>query len=130
MKSSRSLLRQPPNTRLKLAALRPPVRAMAHRPSSVRLSAARSWGHHSRSLGDTMRILTLPACLMLMAAPPLHSQAAPATPSALHWGSAPAVFPAGARMAVLSGDPTKAGPFTVELGFPAGYKIPPLPSHC
>jgi len=28
-------------------------------------------------------------------------------------------------MAVLSGDPTKAGPFTVELGFPAGYKIPP-----
>ncbi len=72
-----------------------------------------------------MRILTVPACLMLMAAPPLHSQAAPATPSAPHWGSAPAVFPPGARMAVLSGDPAKATPFTVELAFPAGYKIPP-----
>ena len=73
-----------------------------------------------------MRILTVPACLMLMAAPPLHSQAAPpATPSPRHWGSAPAVFPPGARMAVLSGDPAKAAPFTVELAFPAGYKIPP-----
>ena len=73
-----------------------------------------------------MRILTVPACLMLMAAPPLHSQAAPAArPSAPHWGLAPAVFPAGARMTVLSGDPGKAGPFTVELAFPAGYKIPP-----
>jgi len=72
-----------------------------------------------------MRILTFPACLMLMAAPALHSQAAPATPSAPHWGSAPAVFPPGARMAVLSGDPATAAPFTVELAFPAGYKIPP-----
>src|SRR5256886_5872525 len=99
---------------------------MVHRPSSGRLSAARSWGHHARSLGDPMRILTVPACLMLMAAPPLHSQAAPpATPSMRHWGPAPAVFPPGARMAVLSGDPAKAAPFTVELAFPAGYKIPP-----
>ena len=73
-----------------------------------------------------MRILTVPACLMLVAAPPLHSQAAPpATPSAPHWGSAPAVFPPGAKMTVLSGDPVKAAPFTVELAFPAGYKIPP-----
>ena len=72
-----------------------------------------------------MRILTVPACLVLMAAP-LHSQAAsPATPSARHWGPAPAVFPPGARMAVLSGDPGKAGPFTVELALPAGYKIRP-----
>ena len=73
-----------------------------------------------------MRILIVPACLMLMAAPPLHSQAAPpATPSVRHWGPAPAIFPPRARMAVLSGDPTKAAPFTVELAFPAGYKIPP-----
>ena len=73
-----------------------------------------------------MRILTVPACLMLMGAPQLHSQAAPpATPSRPHWGPAPAVFPAGARMAMVSGDPGKAAPFTVELAFPAGYKIPP-----
>jgi quercetin dioxygenase-like cupin family protein len=73
-----------------------------------------------------MRILTLAACLVLMVVPPLHSQAAPtAQANALHWGLAPGVFPKGARMAVVSGDPGKAGPFTVELAMPAGYRIPP-----
>ena len=42
----------------------------------------------------------------------------------LKWGPAPAVFPAGAQMAVLSGDPTKAGVFVIRLKVPAGYKIP------
>ena len=28
-------------------------------------------------------------------------------------------------MAVVSGDPAKAAPFTVELSFPDGYRIPP-----
>jgi quercetin dioxygenase-like cupin family protein len=73
-----------------------------------------------------MRILTLPVCLVLMVAPPLHSQAAPtAQPNGRHWGAAPAVFPKGARMAVVSGDPGKAGPFIIELAMPAGYRIPP-----
>jgi quercetin dioxygenase-like cupin family protein len=42
----------------------------------------------------------------------------------LKWGAAPAVFPAGAQMAVLSGDPGKAGVFVVRLKMPAGYKVP------
>ena len=41
----------------------------------------------------------------------------------LKWGPAPAVFPKGAEMAVLSGDPGKAGLFTVRLKMPAGYAI-------
>ena len=73
-----------------------------------------------------MRILTLPACLVVMVASSLHSQAAPtAQANARHWGLAPSVFPKGARMAVVSGDPGKAGPFTIELAMPAGYQIPP-----
>jgi quercetin dioxygenase-like cupin family protein len=44
--------------------------------------------------------------------------------SDLKWGPAPAVFPAGAKMAVLSGDPGQAGVFVVRLQMPAGYKIP------
>ena len=73
-----------------------------------------------------MRVLILPACLVFMAAPPLHSQAAPAAqPNPLHWGPAPGVFPQGARMAVVSGDPAKAGPFTIALAMPGGYMIPP-----
>ncbi len=38
---------------------------------------------------------------------------------------APPSFPAGAQMAVLSGDPSKAGPFTIRAKFPDGYKIMP-----
>jgi quercetin dioxygenase-like cupin family protein len=44
---------------------------------------------------------------------------------ALKWGPAPAVFPAGARMAVLQGDPGKAELFTVRLDMPDGYTIKP-----
>ena len=44
--------------------------------------------------------------------------------SGLKWGPAPPVFPAGAQMAVLSGDPGKAGMFVVRLKMPPGYKIP------
>lgn len=46
-------------------------------------------------------------------------------PAKLKWGPAPAVFPRGAKMAVVSGDPTKTGPFTAQLSLPSGYRIPP-----
>jgi quercetin dioxygenase-like cupin family protein len=41
------------------------------------------------------------------------------------WGPAPAIFPAGARMAVMQGDPSKTELFTVRLDLPKGYRIPP-----
>ncbi|MBI4499899.1 MAG: cupin domain-containing protein [Gemmatimonadetes bacterium] len=44
---------------------------------------------------------------------------------ALVWGPAPAAFPAGAKLAVLQGDPGQAGLFTVRLDMPDGYKIAP-----
>ena len=44
---------------------------------------------------------------------------------ALKWGPAPAVFPAGAKMAVLQGDPSKPGLFTVRLELPDGYRVQP-----
>ena len=44
--------------------------------------------------------------------------------SDLKWGPALAVFPAGAQMSVLSGDPSKAGMFVLRLKAPAGYMIP------
>ena len=47
------------------------------------------------------------------------------TPDKIQWGPAPAVFPAGAQMAVLAGDPGKAGPFTVRLKAPDGYRVMP-----
>src|SRR2546423_878344 len=46
-------------------------------------------------------------------------------PSDLKWGEAPPGLPTGGKMAVLSGDPGQAGPFTVRLKAPANYKIMP-----
>lgn len=43
----------------------------------------------------------------------------------MQWGDAPAAFPAGAKFAVLQGDPSKKGVYTVRLMVPDGYKIPP-----
>jgi quercetin dioxygenase-like cupin family protein len=43
----------------------------------------------------------------------------------LKWGPAPPGLPAGAQAAVLSGDPGKAGMFTIRLKFPANYTVPP-----
>jgi len=45
-------------------------------------------------------------------------------PESLAWMPAPPVLPKGAQIAVLSGDPTKAGPFTIRLKFPPDYKVP------
>src|SRR5437879_13049052 len=51
--------------------------------------------------------------------------AAHAQAPALAWGPAPAVFPAGAKLAVLQGDPSKDALYPVRLDMPSGYKIPP-----
>jgi hypothetical protein len=46
-------------------------------------------------------------------------------PGSIKWGDAPPSLPKGAKLAVLYGDPSKAGPFVMRLMAPAGYKIPP-----
>jgi quercetin dioxygenase-like cupin family protein len=45
-------------------------------------------------------------------------------PESLHW-SVPPVLPPGALIAVVSGDPTRAGEFTLLVSMPNGYRIPP-----
>lgn len=44
---------------------------------------------------------------------------------AVKWGPAPPFLAAGARIAVLQGDPGQTGVFTIRLEFPAGYVIKP-----
>ncbi len=41
------------------------------------------------------------------------------------WGPAPDVFPKGAEMAVMAGNPGSNEEFTVRLRFPNGYRIAP-----
>ena len=43
----------------------------------------------------------------------------------LTWGPAPPSLPAGAKLAVVSGDPGKAGPFTIRVDLPPDYVIRP-----
>ena len=44
-------------------------------------------------------------------------------PKEAQWGPAPPLIPPGAKIAVLSGDPTKSVPYSVRLKFPANYNI-------
>src|SRR5499427_9776722 len=46
-------------------------------------------------------------------------------PTSIEWRPGPAAIPAGAKMAVHEGDPSKEGPFVVRFQFPAGYYIAP-----
>ena len=41
------------------------------------------------------------------------------------WGDAPPALPTGGKMAVVSGDPGKAGAFVLRVQVPAGYRIAP-----
>ena len=66
--------------------------------------------------------ILVPALLLMLGALPMRLVA---QMPAMKWGPAPAVFPAGARMAVLQGDPGKSEPFTVRIEFPKGYKLAP-----
>jgi quercetin dioxygenase-like cupin family protein len=45
-------------------------------------------------------------------------------PDQVTWAPGPASLPAGAKAAVLEGDPKQEGPFTMRLSFPDGYRIP------
>ncbi len=68
------------------------------------------------------------ACVALNAE---HPSAAAAPDHQLHrpgqivWKNGPASLPAGAQFAVLDGDPTAEGPFTMRIRVPDGYRIPP-----
>jgi quercetin dioxygenase-like cupin family protein len=68
-----------------------------------------------------IRLLLVGAAAFL-AGTAAHSQV---NPSGLKWGPAPPGLPKGARLAVLSGDPNKAGLFTIRMRFPPGYSIAP-----
>ena len=46
-------------------------------------------------------------------------------PNTIKWGDSPPGLPAGAKAAVVAGDPSQPGPFVLRAQVPAGYRIPP-----
>jgi hypothetical protein len=65
------------------------------------------------------RLMFLAFPLLLAASPANKSK-----PAELKWGDVPPMLPAGAQMAVVSGDPTKAGKFVLRLKMPSNYAVP------
>ncbi|HKH94780.1 MAG TPA: cupin domain-containing protein [Gemmatimonadaceae bacterium] len=61
----------------------------------------------------------------LVVAALVSTTTAHAQQSALRWGPAPPSLPAGARMAVVSGNPNAPGPFTIRLDLPSGFTVAP-----
>ncbi len=47
------------------------------------------------------------------------------TPNDLAWKDAPPSLPPGSQIAVLEGDPSRPGPFTMRVKLPAGCRIGP-----
>lgn len=70
-----------------------------------------------------MSIRSLGLALALVAAQAAASHAQKA--AKLTWGPGPPTLPAGARMALVSGDPGKPAPFELQIDMPNGYVIPP-----
>jgi len=84
----------------------------------------------------TIRKMALVLCCLELAAIAhgLHAQAKPEaiamTPPEMKWGAQGGLAMAGMEMAGMEqvnlvGDPSKPGPYTLRLKFPAGYKLAP-----
>jgi len=61
--------------------------------------------------------------MLLLLALPLALAGSAAQAKALKWMDGPAGLPKGSKVAVVSGDPGKKGPFTIHLKFPANYAV-------
>ena len=71
-------------------------------------------------------IFAAAAAAMYLAAVPFAA-AMDVTPDmkSLKWGPAPPSLPPGAQVAVISGDPSKDGPYVIRAKLPARYTVPP-----
>ena len=70
-------------------------------------------------------VLLLPPLATRSAGHDEKAMAAVHRPDGLKWKDGPPSLPPGAKIAVLEGDPAKAGPFVFRLKVPDGYRIPP-----
>ena len=72
-----------------------------------------------------MKRLVFLGLVALVAASTAQSQFIGNNPGNAPWGPGPAGLPKGAKMILVSGNPTKEGPYTVRMRYPAGYRIGP-----
>jgi len=73
----------------------------------------------------TLSVVVVAIAVISLAAPKKPADHGLFTPNQIAWMNAPNALPAGAKLAVLEGDPFKPGLYTMRLSVPAGYRIPP-----
>jgi quercetin dioxygenase-like cupin family protein len=96
------------------------------KPGETQFRAAETHAVENIGTGE-LRVLNIElkaAAPVVAAQNHIHEHIALA-PTELEWKAGPAALPAGARAAVLSGDPQKPGPFAIRFRAPDGYRIPP-----
>ena len=91
------------------------------------MKTTRFFTHAATGLVLATAYFSLAATVVSAQAPAANNKAmsAAAADHGLTWGPAPAIFPKGAEMAVVQGDPGSTALFTVRLRFPDGYRIQP-----
>lgn len=72
-----------------------------------------------------MRFTVLLTGLIMFAASAFAQDMGLHFPADIKWKDGPGSLSAGAKFAVLEGDPAKEGPFVMRLWFPDGFKIAP-----
>lgn len=72
-----------------------------------------------------MRLIVVGALALVSGAAAFGRSGSAGPAPAVKWGPAPPFFAAGAKFAVLQGDPSSSGVYTVRLDLPAGYVIKP-----
>src|SRR5690348_6084961 len=90
-------------------------------------------GHPKFSIERAPRMRFLPYCILLglvglPRVPPERQDQAPLglfLPVAIPWKAGPASLRPGTRMAILEGDPTRDGMFTMRLMLPDGFEVRP-----
>jgi quercetin dioxygenase-like cupin family protein len=70
-------------------------------------------------------LLGATAAVAAVAAETEHDKHIFVTEAQVAWKPAPATLPRGGQVAVLFGDPSKAGPFVIRIKMPKGMRIPP-----
>ncbi len=89
-----------------------------------------------RKLGFLVAVVAMSGCIAVVgnttkatvsdqSLPAVHEGRVTVHSNSVEWRTGPASLPAGAQMAVLEGDPTTSGPFTMRLRFPRNYIVPP-----
>jgi hypothetical protein len=89
--------------------------------------------HHRNTVAAAVLATLVPLAALACEAHEGHARLAPATatageiavaPQDLEWAPGPGSLPPGAEFVLIEGDPAAAGPLTLRLRFPAGYRIP------